>query len=570
VTTQRPPAPTASVQNANENAARSLYLAAIIGALAAPGALVGALLIAPLWKRLRPALTPRAVIAVAAVLVAVRLPTLSPGWLVPLFVDGITGAHTPVPFTPRIQHSVLTELLFGPALLVALQAARGMHTQTALGRVKAEREMNVRRSNAMRLGWKSDSVGPPPDSPEWNDPPGKIRLGIDESLRMFDLDVSEIAQHIAVPGASGSGKTETLMRLARGALGNGYGVALIDCKGSGLTPRITKLAADVGAPLHIVDPDNPSTVGYDPCTGDAAHIANKIVGAFTFSDSAEIFKQVAMEVVPVIVRALQATGQTPSLRTIYDALGKGGLQRLGRTPGAEEYEDILRSLDESGGVGASGYAGLQRRLGALMQGKFGPLFEQQPALAWQDVTAQQTVTYFSLSATAAGEDVELFGRVIIQDLKQFCDARMRMIERGQNVRPYLVIIDEYAALREAQQIVDLLLQARAARMPIVVASQFIPEERLIRIPILQSGVLICHRLGAEDSEIVAAEFGTRAMPRVTAQVDYETGESAKGSIRTVQEFNMHPDVLRELQPGAAAVYARRTMRRSVVHVHMDT
>src|SRR5262249_54295944 len=151
--------------------------------------------------------------------------------------------------------------------------------------------------------------------------------------------------------------------------------------------------------------------------------------------------------------------------------------------------------------------------------KFGPLFEQQPVLDWTHVTAAQSVAYFSLSATAAGEDVELFGRVLMQDLKQLCDARLRQIQAGHDLMPYLVIIDEYAALREAQQIVDLLLQARGARMPIVVASQFIPEDRAIRIPVLQSGVLICHRVGAEDSEALAAEFGTKPMPKVTQQVD---------------------------------------------------
>ena len=88
-------------------------------------------------------------------------------------------------------------------------------------------------------------------------------------------------------------------------------------------------------PFTTVDPRDPDTVGYDPCSGDAAAIANKIVGAFTFSGEAEIYKQVAMEVIPVICRALQPSGEPMTLDSIYDALNKGGMSRLGRRDGAE-------------------------------------------------------------------------------------------------------------------------------------------------------------------------------------------------------------------------------------------
>ncbi|HVA74208.1 MAG TPA: hypothetical protein VNF71_06550, partial [Acidimicrobiales bacterium] len=56
--------------------------------------------------------------------------------------------------------------------------------------------------------------------------------------------------------------------------------------------------------------------------GDAAAVANKIVGAFTFSGEAEIYKQVAMEVIPVICKAMLAAGTHVTLEGIYEALGK--------------------------------------------------------------------------------------------------------------------------------------------------------------------------------------------------------------------------------------------------------
>jgi hypothetical protein len=424
-----------------------------------------------------------------------------------------------------------------------------------------------KRANSMQFGY--DRARGDTTSGDWNHPPGKIRLGLDESRRVFDLDISEVGEHIFIPGAPGMGKTTTLLRLAGGALTNGYGAVIIDCKGVGLAPDSRRLAQRFGIPFHQVDPDERSSLGYDPCTGDPSHVANKLVGAFQFSGEAEIFKQVAMEVVPIIAGALTAAREPVTLRRIYDALGRGGLARLGRTPGADAYRDRLESLEQGGGVGTSGYVGLQRRLGALLEGKFGKLFEKKPALDWAKVTASPSVTYFSLSATAASEDVELFGRVITQDLKQLCDARLRSLRSGKKLTPILLIYDEFAALQEPKQIVDLLLQARQAKMPVVGATQYLPELIPIRTPFLQAGTLICHRIGSEDAQAIAAEIGTKQVPKVTSQVDYETGESAMGSVRMVDEFYIHPNTLRELPVGTTAVYAHRSNRRALVHIHFD-
>jgi len=176
------------------------------------------------------------------------------------------------------------------------------------------------------------------------------------------------------------------------------------------------------------------------------------------------------------------------------------------------------------------------------------------------------VTYLSLSSTAASEDVELFGRVITQDLKQVCDQRMRAIEAGEEPTPILVIYDEFAALREARQVIDLLLQARQARVSIVLGTQYIPEEVAIRKPALSAGVLIAHRVEAADAEEIAAQFGTHTTTTLTAQVDYATGGSEKGSVRWVEEYDMHPNLLKALPIGTAAVLVRAAGHKSLVRI----
>jgi hypothetical protein len=131
------------------------------------------------------------------------------------------------------------------------------------------------------------------------------------------------------------------------------------------------------------------------------------------------------------------------------------------------------------------------------------------------------------------------------------------------------VFDEFAALNEAEQLADLLLQARQALMPTVISTQFIPETTALRKACLGAGLLIVHRVEAEDAEAIAAQFGTRRSSEVTHQVDYETGFSEKGSIRRVDKFNVHPNELRNFQTGQAAIKSVRKQRYTIVRIPYD-
>lgn len=563
----------ADAHNIDHTNALSFFAVATAIVAVYPGAFLGALVALAIWRATDTDIVTKwlvgglgaATVGVLNSAVAIAWPwrlALAP--LSPSMGDGLSlGAITT---------SVMVEAFLGPLALAAQQLGRVYWKRTIQGQDWTRYKDVADRKKALERGWSGPGGVPSSPSRDGTEhPAGAIRLGfgVDDHVA-FDLGADEIAQHVFIPGASGTGKTTTLMRLVDGALANGYGVVIVDCKGTGLGAPARKLARQHGVPFTCVDPRDRESVGYDVCSGDAASVANKIVGAFTFSGEAEIYKQVAMEVIPVICRAMVASEQHPSLDSIYQTLAKGEMSRLGRRPGADAYRVRLEQLEDSGGVSAAGYVGLQKRLGALMEGVFGDLFRQQPALDWETQTTTPHVTYLSLSATAAGEDVELFGRVITQDLKHLCDERMRMIDEGRDVAPVLIVYDEFAALREQTQIVDLLLQARQARAPIVVATQFIPEEVPIRRPVLAAGVLLVHRLEAEDAESMAAQFGTHTTTALTAQVDYDTGTSQKGSVRWVEEFNVHPNDLKELPVGVAAVYSRRTKRRSLVHIQRSS
>jgi hypothetical protein len=563
----RPSVPPSLGHNTRDTKAYALFLVGALLVVTYPGALIGAGIAYSVWRFTQPDMLTRGLLAgLFAAGAAALAPAMSLLWSWDIAARVLFPSTTNTFATSAIVGSLPGEMLLGPLVVVAFELGVAYRRETIHGLEWTRHNQMAIRKKALERGWpgpEGGTLGAPLAQP----PAGHIRLGISTDSKLpFDLDATDIAQHVFVPGASGSGKTTTLVQLADGALSNGYGVVIVDCKGVGLGGHTAALASKHNVPYTIVDPQNEASVGYDPCSGDAATIANKLIGAFSFSGEAEIYKQVAMEVVPVVCRAMVAAGTPITLDSIYDALGRGGLARLGRTPGAEAYRDRLEDLEHSGGLGTNGYIGLQKRLGALIEGTFGELFRKRPALDWQHEMERPRVAYLSLSSTAAGEDVELFGRVITQDLKQVCDQRMRAIERGEEPTPMLVIYDEFAALREARQVIDLLLQARQARVSIVVGTQYLPEEVPIRKPALSAGVIIAHRVEAADAEEIAAQFGTHTTTTLTSQVDFATGGSEKGSVRWVEEYDMHPNLLKELPVGTAAVLIRATGHKSLVRI----
>lgn len=577
----RPPARTdvGSEFNAWRNVTVSLYTILILTLLAAPAAAIGMVASWIVWKVLRPGWLMAAVLSVELVIsVAVFSPHVLWWWpwglLLPDRLFHVFPVASALPFGPAVEASMEIEGLLGPALMLVLDALLVVSERTLTAGIWRQARGQAGASTGGLQDFVHEyayasSVPPAPlvQLQDTRHPPGGIRLGAERDNRRkpFDLAVRELSLHVFIPGGTGSGKTTTLARLADGAMASGYGVVIVDCKGGGLGGIAKALASRHGVPYVVVDPEDPATVGYNPATGDASDVANKLIGAFSYGPEGEIYKQIAMNALPLVVRGLVAAGKPVTLRSISDACESNALAQLGHDAGGD-LQDVLIQLASEGGVGKSGLDSMRYRFGALLNGKFGSLFTKAPAIQWDAVLANQSVVYVCLSATAASEDVELMGRVIAQDLKQVCGRRLRAQANGATLAPAIVAFDEFAALREAGQITDLLLQARQAEIAVILSTQYLPVDIPIRKAALSAGLLLAHRLEAKDAEDVAAQFGTRPAWKVTQQVDWESGTSEKGSVRDVEEYVVHPNTLRSFGLGQAAVRSVPTARWALVNV----
>jgi len=396
-------------------------------------------------------------------------------------------------------------------------------------------------------------------------PDGFIRLGVETlTRRPFDLAVpGEVARHVTLLGLTGSGKTTTAERLAEGAVASGMALLVIDAKGASLRAAARRLAEVQGVRHHEVVPGVPGTLGYNPCAvGSRAQVADKLVSAFTHGPSGQVYRVIAMETISILVGVLQGLGEPVTIRRLRRELDRTrmpGLAHRARDVTPDLADDLV-DLARRGGVAADAFEGMRARLGALLHGEYGSIFESDgPQLDLAAALSSPGVTYISLPALAVSQDTALMARVLIQDLKQAAFERLQQPDAA----PAALVLDEFAALDDPEQINDLLRQAREARVGAVVSTQQLPDPRTahaLRGALLGAGVLIAHRIGHEDAESVARVIGTERGMQVTRTVGGDR-EDVRRSVRAVDRYSVDPNVMKQLATGEAVVLSVTGQRR---------
>ena len=394
----------------------------------------------------------------------------------------------------------------------------------------------------------------------------RIKLGVDPFRGgIFELAVpTDISHHVTLLGVTGAGKTTTAERIAEGALAHGYGVLIVDAKGGGLRDTARALARRAAVRHVEVVPGAAGSLGYNPCAnGSPSQVADKLVSAFAHGPNAEIYRLIAQEAIAVVVATMQALGEAVTIGTLrreLDPVRMVGLSHRARGVDAALGHE-LADLAMRGRLTNEALAGMRARLGALVHGVYGELFDSSgPQLDLATALGAPGVTYIGLPAMAVTTDTALIARVLIQDLKQAGYQRLQQTDPPSA----LLILDEFAALDDPAQICDLLRQAREARIATVVSTQHLPDPitgHALRASLLGVGLLIAHRCWPDDAEAVAAVVGTEKGSEVTQQV---SGGSNTGnaSVRRVDRYIVNPNAIKQFATGEAVVLAQVGQRRA--------
>lgn len=403
-------------------------------------------------------------------------------------------------------------------------------------------------------------------------PAGAQRLGTSATGMPVHLSDRQLAAHGLIVGATGSGKTTSLLSILCHQIEQGRPVVAIDLKGSqSFGDHLAAAGQIAGRRFLAWRPDGPAH--WNPLAhGDATELKDKLISAEKFTEphyqrAAERYLQTAIQVIqaaaperPVTLARTVGMLDPRTLKSLLPHIPTELAHRVG------PYISQL-NRDQQSAV-----SGLQSRLAILSESNVGEYLqpgEQGPEL---DIDLRRAlnpaggeVVLFSLNSSRYGKLSAQIAAMVIQDLIAVAGDRL-----SQPNRPLAIVaIDEFSAL-DAD---NLLNRARESGISVLLSTQELADlERLadgFRDQVLgNSALLLAHRQNVPDSaELIAKMIGTDTIWKHTHQTQRVPRDpffgnrrgwatTGVGTARQVEEFRVHPNVIKELGTGQAVLITK--------------
>ncbi len=352
-----------------------------------------------------------------------------------------------------------------------------------------------------------------------------------------------LGSHCVIIGGSGSGKTETLLRIAvQVAKVLKWKVIYIDAKGDYDTlDRFIAAMTEAG----IVDLTMFPAMAYDGFRGDPAAILNRLMSIEEFTEPH--YKNITKLMLDLAIKAPPSpprTSQELLQRLHLDVLAKIYKDR-------PEMKDIA-ALKEREAMGAyTRYRAFFGAINGVLDGKW----------AFEDCQA----SYVLLDGLALREEASSLGRFLIEDFSHFIARRKPSEQR------VLFIVDELSALTTGSGAANLFERIRSFGGSVLISSQSYAGLGDHADRILDAAKsLILHQ--SSDPERLVARAGTRRVVERSTQLN-EEGPTGMGSYRNQHAFRVDPDAVRRLGIGEAFLISNghaHKFKASQATVHAET
>jgi hypothetical protein len=355
---------------------------------------------------------------------------------------------------------------------------------------------------------------------------GERALPVDRGMVL--LSPQRLCRHVLVCGATGSGKTETLLRLAWAvAKESDAPVFYLDGKGDRETAaRFCGLMADARRATRVF-PNEP----FDAWRGEAHEIHGRLMEIidYTSDGPAAWYRDVAKNVLRLVCEHPDGPP-----RTSTQALERMDADTLAK---AHQGSSALAALT------AQQIKQVRLRYEAFFGQTRGALDGQW---AWEDTQA----AYLLLDSLALREETSGLARMLFEDFAHYFTSRK---PRSQFA---LLIVDEFSGLAQGAGMAARIEQARGFNTSLVLAPQVVAgmgdESEAARI-LGSVETVICHRVNTPEE--ICALAGTRKTMEYSSHYASE-GATGEGSARIQHQFKVDPNKVRALPPGAAYVISR--------------
>lgn len=420
-----------------------------------------------------------------------------------------------------------------------------------------------------------------------------LLLGETTSGHGVVLPDSALAAHGLILGASGAGKSTTMLAILGEEIARGRPAVVVDLKGSPTFADELRTAAWLaGRRFHHWTPDGGA--GWNPLAhGSATELKDKLIATERFTEphyqrAAERYLQTAIQVLREsrpsdhvslerVVRLLDPdrllveTRRLSSSRRehVHDYVGSLAPDQLSAVRGLAARLAILTESD-TGRYLRPGRDGERRdgerdngdgrrdRDGLEGGGLEGDGYEQ---IDLRRALREGEVVLFSLNSSTYGRLSAQIGTLVVQDLVSVAGARL---SEGAERQPAVVAIDEFSAL-QSDNVMALLARGRESGIGVLLATQELADldraARGLRDQVLgNTAVKIAHRQDVpESAEAVAKLAGTvRVWDRTYHEQSgrFGTGGVQRTSVRQVDRYAVEPRRVQTLRTGEAVVIVK--------------
>lgn len=394
--------------------------------------------------------------------------------------------------------------------------------------------------------------------------PGAVALGAEPDGSPVVLTAGQLSAHALILGASGAGKSTTMLRLLTERIRLGLPVVAIDMKGSPrFAAELRAAAAAAARPFRLWTPDGPDA--WNPLArGNATELKDKLIATERFTEPH--YRRAAERYLQTVFQVLRHAHprEPPTLEEVVrlmDPQRLPGLLRHAPRELAERVQDYLATL---GPDQLSAIRGLGTRLAIVTESHTGRYLRpgaDGPAIDLRAALAGDEVVVLSLNSSTYGGLSAQLGALAIQDLLAAVGHRL-----ADAAGPQAVIgIDEFSAL-DGDNVTALIARSREAGITVLLSTQELADldraARGLRDQVVGStAVKIVHRQDVPGSARAVAEMaGTETVweqtERIASHPLLGTYRTTGATRRAAERFVVHPNEIKSLPPGEAVVITK--------------
>ncbi len=377
------------------------------------------------------------------------------------------------------------------------------------------------------------------------------------------LSDGQLSAHALILGASGAGKSTTLLRILDDNIRRGLPVVAIDMKGS---PQFARAlgdgAAAAGRQFELWTPDGPAH--WNPLAyGNATELKDKLIATERFTEPH--YQRAAERYVQTVLQVLleRDPGTRPTLAEVVSLMDPRRLAaglRVAPRPLAQRVQDYLATMSPDQ---LSAVRGLGTRLAIISESHTGAYLSAggERRVDLRCALEGGPVVAFSLNSSIYGQLAAQLGTLVVQDLISAAGHRLTQPRADRA----LIAIDEFSALG-SDNVIALLARGREAGTSVLLATQELADldraARGLRDQVLgNTAVKIAHRQDVPGSaQTIAQMAGTQTVWDQTHRIErrpllgpHDTGA---GTRRQVERFLIHPNVIRTLPTGEAVLITK--------------